>query len=94
MCQHPACAAETRIRSKDCDVTIAARMGSRDAFPIPFPSFIYGYSHEQLELLRPQCHVLLVDMNNSSELMAGRDLDSTAVKVDTFQDGCKAGPYC
>ena len=42
MCQHPACAAETRIRSKDCDVTIADRMGSRDAFPIPFPSFIYA----------------------------------------------------
>ena len=42
MCQHPACAAETRIRSKDCDVTIVDRMGSRDAFPIPFPSFIYG----------------------------------------------------
>ena len=42
MCQHPACTAETRIRSKDCDVTIADRMGSRDAFPIPFPSFIYG----------------------------------------------------
>ena len=41
MCQHPACAAETRIRSKDCDVTIADRMGSRDAFPIPSPSFIY-----------------------------------------------------
>ena len=42
MCQHPACAAETRIRSKDCDVTIADRMGSRDALPIPFPSFIYA----------------------------------------------------
>ena len=40
MCQHPACAAETRIRSKDCDVTIADCMGSRDAFPIPFPSFM------------------------------------------------------
>ena len=42
MCQHPACAAETRTRSKDCDVTIEDRMGSRDALPIPFPSFIYG----------------------------------------------------
>ena len=42
MCQHPACAAETWIRSKDCDVTIADHMGSRDAFPIPFPSFIYA----------------------------------------------------
>ena len=41
MSQHPACTAETRIRSKDCDVTIADRMGSHDAFPIPFPSFIY-----------------------------------------------------
>ena len=39
MCQHPACAAETRTRSKDCDVTIEDRMGSRDALPIPFPSF-------------------------------------------------------
>ena len=35
--QHPACAAETRIRSKNCDVTIADSMESRDAFPIPFP---------------------------------------------------------
>ena len=41
MCQHSACAAETQTRSKDCDVNIADRMGSRDAFPIPFPSFIY-----------------------------------------------------
>ena len=41
MCQHPAYAAETRIRSKDCAVTIADRTGSRDALPIPFPSFIY-----------------------------------------------------
>ena len=48
MCQHPACAAETRIRSKDCDVTIADRMGSRDAFPIPFPSFIYGFIEDFL----------------------------------------------
>ena len=50
MCQHPACAAETRIRSKDCDVTIADRIGSRDAFPIPFPSFIYAvtiYHHKR-----------------------------------------------
>ena len=41
VCQHPACAAETRIRSKDCDVTIADRMGSRDALPIPGPASIY-----------------------------------------------------
>ena len=41
MCQHPACAAEMRTRSKDCDITIEDRMGSRDALPIPFFSFIY-----------------------------------------------------
>ena len=59
MCQHPAGAAETRIRSKDCDVTIADRMGSRDAFPIPFPSFIYGCTivptFMQLECLACVC---------------------------------------
>ena len=37
MYQHLACAAEMRTRSKDCDVTIEDRMGSRDALPIPFP---------------------------------------------------------
>ena len=40
--EHMVCAAETRIRSKGCDVTIVDRMGSRDASPIPFPSFIYA----------------------------------------------------
>ena len=51
MCQHPACADETRIRSKDCDVTIADRMGSRDAFPIPFPSFIYAQLKEHAQVM-------------------------------------------
>ena len=56
VCQHAALRLKRDIKSEDCDITIAEPMGSRDAFPIPFLSFIYDPTNNSLHSL--YTHVL------------------------------------